>query len=160
MKGIRFNYRGDGDWVMARCQGVFNERLDQVIAVHRDGVIAGGVVFSTFLKTAISLHMAGSEDNWATRDFLWMIYDYAFNVLGVKWCLGLVESTNTRALDIDRRMGFRELARLPRLLEGDADLVILGMERADCWALNKITPKVWRPVKRDAVPYGRARSLN
>lgn len=150
MKGIRFNYPGDGDWIMRRAgMGVFNDKLDQVIAVHRDGVIAGGVVYNLFLKTAITLHMAGSEDNWATRDFLWMVYDYAFNVLGVSWCMGLVESTNERALRIDKRMGFRELARLP-VLDGGVELVILGMQRHECWALNTITPRHWKPIKRGA----------
>jgi hypothetical protein len=145
---IRFNHPGDGAWVMARCEGVFNDRIDQVISVHRDGQIVGGVVYSLFLKTAILLHMAGSEDNWATRDFLWVVYDFPFNVLGVTWCLGLVDATNTRALDIDKRMGFREIARLPAILDDGADLIILGMQRHECWVLNNIKPRLVQPRNR------------
>jgi len=148
MREIRFNFPGDGDWVMRRCYGVFNDKTDEVIAVHRDGEIAGGVVYNLFLRTAIMLHMAGSEDNWAPRDFLWMVYDYPFNVKKVRWLLGLVDSTNTRAIEIDMRMGFAEVARLPRILEGGSDLIVLGMERHQCWALNNITPKLWRPINR------------
>jgi hypothetical protein len=140
---IYFNLPEDGEWVMRRCHGVYNERIDQCISVHRDGAMVGGVVYNLFLKTAIMLHMAGAEDNWATPDFLWMVYDFAFNHLGVTWCLGLVDSTNTRALDIDQRMGFHELARLPGLLVGGSDLIILGMQKHECWALNKIRPKYY-----------------
>ena len=97
-RNIRFNHPGDGDWVMRRCHGVFNDKIDQVISVHRDGEIVGGVVYNLFIKTAVMLHMAGSEDNWATRDFLWIVYDFPFNRMGVKWLLGLVDSSNTRAI--------------------------------------------------------------
>lgn len=151
MRIIRFNRPEDGAWIMERAgHGVYNERIDQAIAVHRvdevDGssTLAGGVVYNLFLETAVMLHMAGDETNWATRDFLWMVYDFAFNVMGVTWCLGLIDATNTRAIDIDKRMGFHELTRLPRILKGGADLIVLGMERHECWALNKIkTPRHW-----------------
>jgi len=138
---VLFNHPGDGDWVMRRAHGVYNDKIDQVIAVHRDGHIVGGVVYNLFLAHAVMLHMAGSEDNWATPDFLWMVYDFAFNRLKKRWVLGLVDSTNARALDIDQRMGFHEVARLPRILENDADLIVLGMERHECWALNTIRPR-------------------
>jgi hypothetical protein len=142
-KVVRFNHPGDGDWVMRRCHGVYNDKIDQVIAVARDGEIAGGIVYNLFLKTAIMMHVAGSDDNWPTRDWLWMIFDFPFNILGVKWCMGLVDSANTRALDVDKRLGFHEIARLPGILEGGNDLIVLGMEKHECVPLNKMTPRYY-----------------
>lgn len=137
---IRFNDPEDGAWIMRRSYGVYNDKIDQCIAVIRDNQIAGGVVYNTFIKTAIMLHMAGSEDNWATRDFLWTVYDYPFNVLGVTWLYGLVDERNTRALKVDKAMGFEEVARLPGAL-GDRDLIIVGMQKHQCWLLNAVTPR-------------------
>lgn len=137
---IRFNDLGDGAWIMARCFGVYNEKVDQCIAVIRDGHIAGGVVYNAFIKTSMFIHMAGTEDNWATREFLWMVYDYPFNVLGVTWLYGLVDPMNTRALDVDIRMGFKEVSRIPGAL-GDRDLIVVGMRREWCWLLDRITPQ-------------------
>jgi hypothetical protein len=147
---IKFNHPGDGDWVMARSHGIYNDKLDQVIAVHRNNKIAGGVVYSMFLRTSISMTSAGSEDNWPTRDFLWIMFDYPFNVLGVTWCLTMVDATNVRSLDINERLGFHEITRVPRILEGDKDLIIMGMERHESWALNHITPRHWCAKNRSS----------
>lgn len=137
---IRFNDPEDGAWIMRRSFGVYNDKIDQCIAVIRDGVIAGGVVYNGFIKTAMFIHMAGSEDNWATREFLWTVYDYPFNVLGVTWLYGLLDPHNRRALKIDKAMGFKEVGRLPMAL-GDRDLIVLGMQKQDCWMLKAITPR-------------------
>lgn len=146
---IRFNNPEDGAWIMARSFGVYNDKIDQCIAVIRDDEIAGGVVYNGFIKTAIFLHMAGAGDNWATREFLWMVYDYPFNVLGVTWLYGLLDPDNTLALEIDRRMGFREVACLPGAL-GDRDLIVMGMKREQCRMLRDI-PERFHVLRREVV---------
>lgn len=133
MRSIQVNAPGTGDWVMQRVGGVFNERTDHCISRHdHDGMMLGGVVFTGFLHGSIILHMAGSEMHWASRDFLWMIYDYAFNQLGVRKCVGLVAAGNSRALSIDMRMGFRVEARLTDMLADGGDLLVLTLKKADC----------------------------
>lgn len=129
---ILIDYPGDGDWIMDRAGGSFNERVDHTIAVHRDGVLVGGVVFTGYLRSAIVVHMAGIEDGWATRDFLWMVFHYAFVQQGVRKLLGFVSSSNLRALSIDRRLGFREVARVTDVLPDGSDLIILAMTKNQC----------------------------
>ena len=141
---ILINEPGDGAWIMQRVGGVFNETTDQSIAVHRGGVIRGGVVYTGFIHASIMVHMAGSEDNWATRDFLWMVFDYAFNQLGVRKLIGLVASSNTRAISVDLRLGFRLEGRLTDCLpDPNDDLLILTMLKRDCRWLN-VVPKHYR----------------
>lgn len=105
--------------------------------------MAGGVVFTGYLGSAITLHMAGSEDNWATRDFLWMVFHYAFVQLGCRKVMGLVSSANERALSIDIRLGFRVAAKLEDMFPDGSDLLVLVMERAWCKWLN-LVPKYYR----------------
>jgi L-amino acid N-acyltransferase YncA len=141
---ILINHVDDGVWIMQRVGGVFNHITDQCIALHRDGRIRGGVVYTGFLHASIMLHMAGSEDNWATRDFLWMVFDYAFNQLGVRKLVGLVPSNNTRAISVDLRLGFRLEGRLTEMLaDPDEDLLILTMVKNHCKWLN-VVPKHYR----------------
>lgn len=141
---ILINHPGDGDWIMGRVGGLFNERTDQSIAVHREGRIKGGVVYTGFLGASIMLHMAGTEDNWATRDFLWMVFDYAFNQLGVRKLVGLVPSSNARAISVDLRLGFRLEGRLTEMLtDPDDDLLVLTMSKVNCKWLA-IVPKHYR----------------
>lgn len=153
IRRLRFNDPEDGAWIMRRSYGVYNDKTDQCIAVIRDGTIAGGVVYNAFIKTAMFIHMAGVEDNWATREFLWVVYDYPFNALGVTWLYGLVDPLNERALDIDKRMGFREVTRLPGAL-GDRDLIVVGMKREHCWLLDKITPQ-FHLLRAEVTHHGR-----
>lgn len=133
---ICIDYADDGNWVMSRAQGVFNPRTDHCIAVHRDGRIRGGVVFTGYLGSAIVVHMAGDGTNWATRDFLWMVYDYSFNQLGVKKLIGLVQSSNLRAIAIDLRMGFRLEATISDIFPDGSDLLVLVMEKINAKWLN------------------------
>lgn len=133
MRSIRVNAEGAGDWVMQRVGGVFNEKTDHCVSRHdHDGAVLGGVVFTGYLYGSIILHMAGNETHWASRDFLWMIYNYAFEQLGVRKCVGLVAASNSRALSIDIRMGFRVEARLADMLADGEDLLILTLKKADC----------------------------
>jgi hypothetical protein len=143
-RSLRVNWPGAGDWVMARVGGVFNDKTDHCVSCHGyEGETLGGVVFTGFLYGSIILHMAGNETHWASRDFLWMVYDYAFNQLGVRKCVGLVASNNSRALSIDLRMGFRIEAKLTDMLADGGDLMILTLKKADCKWL-RITPRHYR----------------
>lgn len=143
MKEVLINHPGDGEWIMLRVGGLFNRATDHTVAVHRNGRVAGGVVFTGYLGSAITLHMAGSEDNWATRDFLWMVFHYAFVQLGVRKVLGLVSSANTRALSVDARLGFAVVARVPDIYPDGSDLMILAMDKSECKWLA-LTPKYYR----------------
>jgi hypothetical protein len=143
---IKINHPGDGDWIMLRVGGVFNDKTDHSIAVHRpmgnDMRVCGGVVYTGYLGASIMLHMAGNETNWATPDFLWMVYDYAFNQLGVRKLIGLVPADNVRALSIDLRMGFRIEAKLAEMMPGGEDLLILSMVKSECKWL-RIKPRYY-----------------
>ena len=144
---IRINHPGDGDWIMLRVGGVFNEKTDHSVAVHKDGRVQGGVVYTGYLGASIMVHMAGSETNWACRDFLWLVYDYAFNQLGVRKLVGLVPADNLRALSVDLRMGFRIEAKLAEMMPGGEDLLIVTMTKAECKWL-RIKPRYYSRNQR------------
>jgi RimJ/RimL family protein N-acetyltransferase len=143
VREIKINHPGDGDWIMLRVGGVFHESTDHTVAVHRDGRMVGGVVYTWYVGSAIMLHMAGVEDNWATRDFLWMVFHYAFVQLGVRKVMGFVSSSNTRALKVDDHLGFKIATRVPDVFPDGSDLVILVMTKPQCKWL-KLTPKQYQ----------------
>jgi L-amino acid N-acyltransferase YncA len=141
---IMINHPGDGVAIMARVGGLYNETTDHCISLHRDGILQGGVVYTGFLHASIILHMAGNETNWATRDFLWMVFDYAFNQLGCRKLVGLVPAYNSRAIKVDIKLGFRLEGRLTETLaDPEEDLLILTMTRDRCKWL-KVVPKHYR----------------
>jgi hypothetical protein len=140
---IRINHPGDGDWVMGRIEGVFNEKTDHVVAMHRDGKTVGGVVFTGYLGSSLMMHSAGSKDNWVTRDFLWMIFHYAFAQLNCRKAMGLVKSTNHVALRVNKHLGWTVAAVIDDVYPDGSDLVIMEMTRDQCRYLN-LRPRHYR----------------
>lgn len=80
--------------------------------------------------------MAGDRKGWITRDFIKRGFNYPFNILGLTMVFGLVPSGNTEALDIDLRLGFRELLYIPGA-HPDGGLHLLQMLRSECRWLEK-----------------------
>jgi hypothetical protein len=143
MREIRIDHIPDGEWVMTRVGGIYNEKTDHVVAMHQNGRIAGGLVYTGYLGASIMMHSAGTEGNWVTKDFLWMIFHYAFVQLGCRKVLGLVQSSNARALSINMRLGFIPAARIPETYVDGSDLIILTMDKAQCKWLA-MTPDKYR----------------
>lgn len=118
---------------------IFNPAADQCISVTREGNLAGGVIYQGYTGASIGMHSAGFLPNWATRDFLFVIFGYPFNQLKVKTVFGQVPETNTRALEIDLKLGFKQVARIEDVFPTGACLV-LAMRREDCRWL-KLKPR-------------------
>lgn len=110
---------------------VFNTGVDQVISRVLDGRLLGGVIFNGYTRASINLHMAGFDDKWANRDLIWCVFHYAFVQLGVKKVFGQVPASNNRALAVNKKLGFKEEARISDVFE-DGDLVVVAMYKEDC----------------------------
>jgi hypothetical protein len=106
------------------------------------------VVFTGYLGASIMLHMAGNESNWATPDFLWMVFDYGFNQLGVRKLVGLVPADNARAISVDTRLGFKVEARVSEMMPNGAGLLVFTMVKEDCKWL-KIKPRYYGRNQRE-----------
>ena len=113
----------------------FRVGFDRCISVTHAGKLVGGVTYDGFLRRSIHMHVASFRPSFLSRDFLFVVFDYPFNQLGVEVVYGLVASTNVRAVVFDRRIGFVDEA----VLKGacvDGDLLILSMRRHQCRWLN------------------------
>lgn len=143
---IRLNDPDDGYAIADRAGTVFNPAVDRVIARVEDGVLWGGNIFTDYTGTSIHTHTAGFRKGWANRDFLWVIFDYPFNQLGCRKVFGQVSETNTGALEIYAKMGFKVVAKIDDVFPDGACLVI-AMTRDDCRWLN-VKPRGIKPGAR------------
>ena len=85
------------------------------------------------------MHVGSIQNNWASKDLLWAVFDYPFNILKVNVILAAVASTNIEALKLDRHLGFIDKAYIEDA-HIDGDLVILAMRRENCRWLDIKTP--------------------
>lgn len=102
--------------------------------------IVAVVGYEGFTGSACRMHMAGDRKGWITRDFIKRAFNYPFNILGLNMVFGLVPSGNTEALDVDLRLGFRELMYIPGA-HPDGGMHFLQMLRKDCRWLENVDGK-------------------
>lgn len=127
---------------------VYNPKADQCIALVGTRGLLGGVTYTGYTGASIQMHVAGFMANWATRDFLWTIFDYPFNQLGCPKVFGQVPESNTRALEIDQKLGFKIVAKIDDVFP-DGACYVLALAREDCrWLKLKPRSIVARSEKR------------
>jgi RimJ/RimL family protein N-acetyltransferase len=100
-----------------------------------DGKIVGCVGFEGFNGKSLRMHMAGDGPGWINREFLQRAFRYPFVTLDLPMVFGVVPSGNTAALEIDRRLGFKELLYVPGA-HADGGLHFLQLLRED-WMRSK-----------------------
>jgi hypothetical protein len=125
----------------------FNPTCDQVISRSRGGKLLGGVIFASYTEMSIEIHVASFEPGWLNTNLLWVSFHYPFDQLGVKKVLSRIRSSNRKALDFNRKLGFVDEARIADVYP-DADLIIRSMTRDQCRWL-KLKPRL------EEVVYGR-----
>lgn len=125
-----------GAWVAERVRASCGWANYEAIGLEKDGRLIAGVVFDSYVAGArCCMHVAGDGKTWLNREYLWFCFHYAFEQMGCKVVIGLVNADNDDALRFDRHIGFKEVARIPDGA-GDCDLVVLAMQRKTCRWLN------------------------
>ena len=120
-----------GPWVSERTGGTWTPGRGTAIGkVAHDGTIQAGALYEDYNGANIVCHIAG-DGNWATREFLRVIFDYPFRQLGVKRITAPIASTNVKSVNLVTRMGFTLECTLAQATP-DGDLHLFRMWRDEC----------------------------
>jgi L-amino acid N-acyltransferase YncA len=121
---------------------LYNPLADVCISRTEGDDLLGGVLFQAYTGASIGIHMAGFAQRWANRDMLWAAFHYPFEQLKVATLLGQVPEDNTAALEINLKLGFNEVARVPGVFESGA-AVVFAMKKDQCRWLS-LAPRTIR----------------
>jgi hypothetical protein len=139
---IRIDDPGAGEWVMLRVKGYFMPGVDHSFTTHRDGKIIGGFALCQYLGNSITVHMAGEDKHWCSRDLLWLVFHYAFVQIGCYKVLAPLRSDQSSVIAMDTRAGWNLEAVVHDAYEKGVHLIILGMTRDSCpWLRDGYVPK-------------------
>lgn len=119
------------DWIASRAQLIVSPNFRAIEAVDANGNILGMVGYDGWTSTACYMHMAVDKPI-ATRRLVPRAFEIPFLRLGKKMVWGTVLSTNTRALEIDRKLGFRELCFIKDGWAEGVGIHLLEMRREEC----------------------------
>lgn len=125
-----------GRWTFKRTGGTWGDPDAVAIGLEKEGQIVVGVVFDHYNRASIAMHVA-VEGKWIARDFIRVCFRYAFGQLRVRKVIGLVDSSNAKALKMDRQLGFVTEAIIRDASPG-GDLCILTMTREQCRWLGEV----------------------
>lgn len=118
-----------GPWICERIKQSYTEGT-VTIGYEKDGKIIAGVLYEGYNGKSVAMHVAG-EGNWLSREYLWAVFHYPFEVLKAEKILGLVSSANEKAMKLDIGLGFVHEATVKDACK-DGDLNILTMTRDQC----------------------------
>lgn len=99
--------------------------------VEAGGEILAMVVFDWWTHNSAEGHVCIEEPS-AILPLLRKALRYFFLETGRSVLLGRVRATNTRALALDKGLGFREVHRIKDGYAVGEDMVLLEMRREDC----------------------------
>jgi len=81
------NQRYLGEWLVRILNFPLPETT-QCIGQIKDGNLVAVAGYTNFMPKACEIHIGSVGENWASKDFLWAVFDYPFNKLGLSVILG------------------------------------------------------------------------
>jgi len=126
-----------GNWICEKAGGKY-QNGNYCFGIEKDGILQAGVMYDGYTgeNGSISMHWRVDNPKALTRFFYGVAFDYPFNVAKVKRVNGLVDSTNTHAIRVDEKLGFKCEARLADYFpKGDA--LVFRMYRNECKFLGE-----------------------
>jgi RimJ/RimL family protein N-acetyltransferase len=128
------NQRYLGEWLV-RVLNFPLPQTTQCIGQLKDGNLVAVAGYTNFMPKACEIHIGSVGEHWASKDFIWAVFDYPFNKLGLSVILGQICADNIDALKLNRHLGFKVVAEIPDA-HMSGDLVIMAMRKEECRFLN------------------------
>ena len=128
------NQRYLGEWLVRILNFPLPETT-QCIGQLKDGNLVAVAGYTNFMPKACEIHIGSVGEHWANKDFIWAVFDYPFNKLGLSVILGQICADNIDALKLNRHLGFKVVAEIPDAHMSGV-LVIMAMKKEECRFLN------------------------
>ncbi len=129
--------KGVVEWVARRTNEFGAFGTDIGIGWQTGGRIVAGVAYADWNGPNVVCHIASDgHRRWATRQYLWTIFDYPFNQLRCKRITVCVGDGNQDSKRFVRHLGF-ELEAVHEQAHPTGDLLTFRMWRHDCRYLRE-----------------------
>lgn len=121
------------DWIAARIGGHPGNTAVPIGLVETEtGELVAGVFYHDWSGPNVVMAVAGEGSTWMTREYLRYCFYYPFVQLDCERITALIDEYNEASINLVKRLGFREEARLHRAAKGGYDLIIFVLWREEC----------------------------
>lgn len=112
--------------------------LQALFWVDAQNKIEWVIGYTAFIGKTCQMHMVNLKGGYTPKGLLFGAFDFPFNHCGLEKVFGIVNSKNTKAMEYDLKLGFKEALRFESMHDNDGDLVVLHMDKADCkWIVER-----------------------
>lgn len=115
-------------WLEKRAGCGLSSKSSAVKVCDSEGCIHGMVGYDNWTDTCVTVHMA-VDTPIAWRRLLPVVYWYPFVQMQRRMAIGMAGADNLRALEMQRRLGFKEIYRLKDGWSEGVDLVCVRLDR-------------------------------
>ena len=123
----------DWGWVQQHLPLKRVEDTGGIIAIDvAENRTVAACILDTWTEASVQAHLIVLEPMVIRHGFFEEVADYVFNVAGRKLMIGIVPANNTRALSVDKKIGFEEVCRIPEGSAAGVDAVVLTMRADQC----------------------------
>ena len=119
-------------WVAQRTNEYGNFGAATGIGWEREGKLVAGVAYCEWNGVNVVCHIASDgSKRWATREYLWTIFDYPFTQLGCRRITVAVGEGNSASRRFVQHLGFTQEATLDSA-HPTGDLLLFSMFKERC----------------------------
>lgn len=119
------------EWIAKRTNEFGSFGTDIGIGWQKNSRIIAGVAYADWNGPNVVCHIAAEGKLWATRQYLWTIFDYPFNQLGCKRITVCVGEGNSASRRFVQHLGF-ELETTLTAAHPSGDLLVYRMFKESC----------------------------
>ena len=128
-----------GPWLAKELDMVWTSENSTTIGWIEESELVAGVWYEDYNGKSVTCHIVLKKP--INRKFLAIIFDYPFIQLGVSKIIGPVKSDNVKAIEFDKKLGFKEEARILDAFPS-ADLIFFVMNKDKCRFLGERYGKI------------------
>ena len=114
-----------GAWVAEEVQQRSEWGSFYAMGAEIDGQLVSGIVFNNFNECNATAHIAVSKPTKLFLELLDHGFKYAFETCGLRRLTGLVEADNSKAIKLDKHIGFVEEGIMEKAGSEGQDMVVL-----------------------------------
>jgi hypothetical protein len=106
--------------------------LQAIFWANKENQVEWVVGYTAFIGKTCQMHMVNLKGGYTPKELLKSAFDYPFKQCGLKKVFGIVNSNNVKAMEYDKKLGFKEVNRFVEMHDDNGDIVVFEMDEANC----------------------------
>lgn len=134
-----FHGPSDWGWVIKHNPILRTDNTNGIMAIDSDkNETIGAVIFDNWTPNTVQAHIIATTSMLFKHGFLEEAFDYAFNISGRKYMLGIIPSDNEKSVKLVKSIGFKEAYRLKDGWADGIDIIVFEISRDNCRFLPQL----------------------